>query len=935
MEPSGLEERGLRDARLLAEYTASRSEPAFRALVDLHTPIVFGICSRSLGGDTHAAEDATQAVFTILARRAADIRDGRCLAAWLFRTARSVVFQAKRESARRRRREETAAQAQGKESAMTPPESVWQEVRPVLDEGIAGLSAAQQEAVVLRFLKEFSYEEVGASLGCSPDTAKKRVQYGLKKLRGFLLRRGIALSPAALAAGLKTESAVAAPAGLAAACAAGALSGGTGGASAALAARVLAGTSWGNRIIAVGGLGAALALLGVGLFCRFSPDRADADRPPRENALPPPIPAASATMPASPGRTAREPQLRTWSCEDDYLVASVDFEGPDRTPCRCAIQSRDSRVADILLLAKIPNERPDAGPESWIAISHSGRHGGGDPPAFCHFDLNALAVRPDRIGGELRVASPPASPPLLRRWPDMPVDIQVRTDGSLAGTIQGRPVAGWLRDADAMRRVNGIAEGHEGPPRTGPGGARRAQSTPPRLVETLDDATLTWFSEEVLGSARAGGDSYAPLPPSGGSSPILYDGMLYLIAGRPVPGNSGTTVETSHRQAQRKLPDPANELIVAVDAATGQTAWRRLFKARGPAVLNEGHAAIGYAGCAHNGRVFLEGSWGDLYCLEAQTGAMIWEGALPAVKKRVETRRADAMKGIVPRPVQTIRQGCALHLVVADGVLAASDEGTLTGFDAGTGKKLWTRENACAALRWTHGDREWFLVHDPHDPSGIACLAPETGATAWTIPLRVNARASDGRLPIDGDVLIAEAAPRGPDTDAPAGIAAWRLGPEPAKLWETPPDELNPPQRQGGRLADVGFGGIGDGCVYVRSTRRDAPPDADGGGTTWLARVDLKTGKVMARCSLPGSSNASVFFHADGTVFSSVDLAPGRPAIAWLDGRTLRPRGGMGWIPPHAAGGGSDAAAVPCYADGRLFLRGLRRLYCYDLRRPG
>jgi DNA-directed RNA polymerase specialized sigma24 family protein len=89
MNTSGIEDRGMRDARLLAEFAAFRSESAFRALVDLHTPMVYGICHRGLGGDAHAAEDAAQAVFTILARRTAAIRDGRCLAAWLFRTARS------------------------------------------------------------------------------------------------------------------------------------------------------------------------------------------------------------------------------------------------------------------------------------------------------------------------------------------------------------------------------------------------------------------------------------------------------------------------------------------------------------------------------------------------------------------------------------------------------------------------------------------------------------------------------------------------------------------------------------------------------------------------------------------------------------------------------------------------------------------------------
>ena len=89
------------DSALLAAFAADKSEAAFQQLVQRHVGMVYSVCRRQLR-DAHWAEDVTQAVFMVLARRAKGIRDGRTLAAWLLRVTKYCAIDARRSTARRR-----------------------------------------------------------------------------------------------------------------------------------------------------------------------------------------------------------------------------------------------------------------------------------------------------------------------------------------------------------------------------------------------------------------------------------------------------------------------------------------------------------------------------------------------------------------------------------------------------------------------------------------------------------------------------------------------------------------------------------------------------------------------------------------------------------------------------------------------------------------
>src|SRR6516165_3183340 len=111
--------RGLSDGQLLARFVAARDEDAFAALVKRHAPMVFGVCRRVLR-DAHDAEDAAQATFLVLARKASTLRRPDALAAWLHRTAHHLALLSRRSDARRQDRETRVLRAAPPRSPSDP-----------------------------------------------------------------------------------------------------------------------------------------------------------------------------------------------------------------------------------------------------------------------------------------------------------------------------------------------------------------------------------------------------------------------------------------------------------------------------------------------------------------------------------------------------------------------------------------------------------------------------------------------------------------------------------------------------------------------------------------------------------------------------------------------------------------------------------------------
>jgi RNA polymerase sigma factor (sigma-70 family) len=200
------------DGQLLQRYTRERSESAFGELVTRHIDLVYSVALRVTGGDSHLAQDVTQTVFLDLARKAPSLPHVAVLAGWLYRHAWFTAAKMVRTERRRQIREQTAMEMRALDNNTGSP---WELIAPHLDEGLNQLSAADRDAIVLRFFKQQDFRVIGAALGVSEDTAQKRVSRALEKLRGVLSKRGAALTATALASALTAEAVVAAPAGLA------------------------------------------------------------------------------------------------------------------------------------------------------------------------------------------------------------------------------------------------------------------------------------------------------------------------------------------------------------------------------------------------------------------------------------------------------------------------------------------------------------------------------------------------------------------------------------------------------------------------------------------------------------------------------------------------------------------------------------------------
>ena len=201
----------LDDSVLLKEYVEHGSEEAFATLVARHINKVYSIALRHTR-NAHQAEEITQAVFVILARKSRQLGQRVILSGWLCRTARLSAVTFVRSEIRRTRREQEAHM----QNLLNESESeVWPQIAPLLDAAMAGLSEADHDAVALRFFDGKSMKEIGATLGASEDATKMRVNRAVEKLRIFFTRRGIVCSAAALTAAISANSVQAAPAVLA------------------------------------------------------------------------------------------------------------------------------------------------------------------------------------------------------------------------------------------------------------------------------------------------------------------------------------------------------------------------------------------------------------------------------------------------------------------------------------------------------------------------------------------------------------------------------------------------------------------------------------------------------------------------------------------------------------------------------------------------
>jgi RNA polymerase sigma factor (sigma-70 family) len=251
----------LTDAELLQAFASKGDEAAFNTLVKRHGPLVLGVCRRLLGPGPDA-EDAFQATFLLLVRKARSIRRLSSLAAWLHGTARRIALCLRRTGARRRKREAAATPASYQSPAA---ELTWREVQAALDEEIARLAEKYRSVFVLCCLEHKSLREAAGCLGLKEGTVGSRLDRARKDLRQRLTRRGIDLSALLATVALAQPSAAVALPLVQATVRAGCLIGSGQAAAGAVSAKVLGLVHAGTRSMPLGKIAfVSLAVVAAG-----------------------------------------------------------------------------------------------------------------------------------------------------------------------------------------------------------------------------------------------------------------------------------------------------------------------------------------------------------------------------------------------------------------------------------------------------------------------------------------------------------------------------------------------------------------------------------------------------------------------------------------------------------------------------------------------
>jgi outer membrane protein assembly factor BamB len=452
-----------------------------------------------------------------------------------------------------------------------------------------------------------------------------------------------------------------------------------------------------------------------------------------------------------------------------------------------------------------------------------------------------------------------------------------------------------------------------------------ANSSGVKVVDRAEDAKLAWVSADPI--PPAGWDVTTVAFSGGLNNPVVAHGRVYLtyyemsgdVAQKGwqeqfAKDGRGRSAFKTEEEYRRRWLVGADDVVHCFDAATGRTAWRQVFKDQ---AINYNHRAPGLktgphmTPCVADGRLFATGALMALYCLDASTGAVVWQNPVPARYRKI---RDDALAA--EKVVDMKHDLCNVHLQCVDGILVVPQEG-LTGYDAKTGKPLWnTREagggTGVGPVRWTSGAKTYLI-------QGRSCVDPATGKVLW----RAEGEFDDYSVPaVSGDMMVSISGGKATKADADGEVTGGGRAPEGFRI--TPQGAQKLWRNDCGGMGVVGGASpvIMDGRAYVNvATSRGQPH--------YLVQIDLATGKETSRAEFPQVHHPvyDSVVGGDGLLFKVPSRVPRGVALFKGDAAGVK---SLGVLDAKELYGWCSTGA---YADGRLYFRRWTRLVCYDLRK--
>jgi outer membrane protein assembly factor BamB len=565
-------------------------------------------------------------------------------------------------------------------------------------------------------------------------------------------------------------------------------------------------------------------------------------------------------------------------------------------------------------------------------------------------DVSAMKLSGRSLSGEVLDRQVGRQPGIAYRYR---IDARVadeRVSGTFSGqfrhgnrrrTVQGT-VMGKIVGADALSKRNAIGGGAAWGAWSGPLTKLIAPQSDARLVKTFREARLLWKGEEEIPGSpgRSGGlvRKLMGVPTTritgGGASPVVAGGKVYLryhvpsgdvLDKRALDRLTGEYGEDFANR--RKILVGADDVVICLDAATGQLLWKTVFEDTAFNLQEHKTNIMNLTPCVHEGRVYAVTGTGRVLCLDGASGKLIWAGDVGARHTYLENLRKQSIETATYAGYRSPNRSWGTAPIVAGGVLVTGDTGsTLVGLALKDGRLLWQVKGVmhgnCVPQRWAVGGTEYAVVAGR---GGVTAVRPQSGGILWNA--KIPLRAADSMFAIRDELLVVmQTDPKAwaaAETDeqrerlnksGPIAFAGYRVTAGGAEhIWTAPG-----PGRGGHSIMPIVAGGF----VYVSDDRA-------------TRRLDARTGRELTRVAVAGAGNAGHLFLAGDRLVICRDGKHGVTDLRMIDvsGEKLVALDASWWSPPNPNTTSYHTFMTYPIVDGRLFVRGGDAVYCYDLRR--